>query len=198
MVFELLLIGGYGLVSLIDMFYIFQKEKKLTKEFDYKLQEKDYKKVDTDVNIAFVVAGAIVDRSKYATRILCSLAPFTNLYPLYHIVSKKIAKEHEQILNSLDNTLVLEHLEHYHYIYNEETIEKRKKQLESVSSENNKTEEFVKQNQNDTLEELSKKREMLDEMIYLKNLETVREDDTNKESTLSYQKVKQRKEKPKN
>lgn len=83
------------------------------------------------------------------------------------------------MINSLDKEEILDYLEGEKYIYNQNTVAKREKNLvekiDEISKDTNGLVEFSKK---DSLEMLRQKRVLLNEMIYLKNLEEMSKEDS--------------------
>ncbi len=172
-----LTILGLYIPSFIDCIYMYIKEKKLHSEFDKKLKSKGYKKVDENHNLTSLIANEVVNRDKYATRLLLSMFPVFNLYPFVQIITKKLDREYKTILNSLDNQEVLNILEKMKYIFNENTIFKVKENITSKMDEIIKDDEtninnkHIEISENDSLIQLKQKKKLLDEMIYLQEME---------------------------
>ncbi len=166
---------GLYIPSFIDIIYMHIKEKKLHLEFYEKLKNKGYEKTD-DYNLVSYIANGVIDHGKYATRIVLSLFPFFNLYPFFQIITKKLSQEYKTILDSLDKEEVLNLLEEKKYIFNQNTISKVKENIKSKMDEMIKIDESINDNkhikirENDSLNQLKQKKELLDEMIYLQNL----------------------------
>ncbi len=174
----MIFIGGYAFISFFNIIYMHKKEKKLHFNFDKKLKDKGYEKINNNSSLLSLIADEVVKPDEYATRIILSLFPVTNLYPFIQIITKKLNEEDNTILNSLDNRELLNTLEEGRYIYNQNTILRGKESIASKIDEmskanepNKKTNKHVEISKNDSLEQLKQKKALLDEMIYLRNLE---------------------------
>ncbi len=175
------IIGLLYIPSLINVIYMGRKEIKLHLEFDKKLKDKGYEKTD-DHNLFSLIADEVVDRGKYATRILLSLFPVSNLYPFIQIITKKLDCEYKTILDSLDNQEVLEFLEEKKYIFNQNTIFRVKENIISKMDEMIKVDgssiddnKHIVISENDSLNQLKQKKKLLNEMIYLQKLKEMEE-----------------------
>lgn len=157
---------------------MYKKEKKLHFEFDKKLNDKGYQKTNNNVNLVSLISSSVVESEEYAARILLSMFPVANLYTFIKIITKKLDNEYNAILDSLDNEEVLDTLEENRHIYNQKSILMRKDNLVNKIAKRNKTDEHnkntsesIKIGENDSLEQLKQKKELLDEMIYIRSLE---------------------------
>lgn len=199
---EVIIFGGVsGLISLFNILFMYKKEKKLRFEFDKKLNDIGYKKSDDNVDLIPLLASSVVDRGEYAARILLSMFPFTNLYPFIKIINKTLDKEYNAILGSLDDKDVLDTLEDNRYIYSQESILIRKDNLINKITEMNETDEpntddneSLKFSENDSLEQLKQKREMLDEMIYIRKIAEMDQASSYQDSAENSEEVKKEKQ----
>lgn len=169
---------GLYIPSIFNFIYMHKKEKKLHLEFDKKLKDKGYEKTNDDSSLISLIADEVIERGEYAARLLLSIFPVANLYPFIQIITKKLDKEYNTILNSLDNRELLDSLEESRYIYNQNTILKGKENIISKIDEmskadeaNKNTNKHIEISENDSLEQLKQKEVLLNEMIYLKSLE---------------------------
>ena len=172
------LIIGLYIPSFVNVIYMHTKKKKLHLEFDKKLKDKGYEKTDANSNLVSLISDAVVDREEYAARVILSIFPITNLYAFVEIITKKLDKEYKAILGSLDNKEVLDALEEDRYIYNQNTILKGKENIVNKMGEMSKTDEpnntaseCIEISTKDSLEQMKQKKALLDEMIYIRNLE---------------------------
>ena len=94
---------GLYIPSIFNFIYMHKKEKKLHLEFDKKLKDKGYEKTNDDSSLISLIADEVIERGEYAARLLLSIFPVANLYPFIQIITKKLDKEYNTILNSLDN-----------------------------------------------------------------------------------------------
>lgn len=170
--------------SFLNLMYIFKKEEKLKLELDKKIKDKGYEKTNDNSDLFSLIADKVGNSSEYSARLILSMFPVANLYTFILIIIKKLEKEYDAILNSLDNRELLDSLEEDKYIYNQNTILKKKEDIVNGISEINKANESNNQNnnsyfeisENDSLEQLKQKKALLNEMIYLKNLEEMAQD----------------------
>jgi len=169
---------GLYIPSIFNIIYMHKKEKKLHLEFDKKLKDKGYEKTNDDSSLISLIVDEVIERGEYAARLLLSIFPVANLYPFIQIITKKLDKEYNTILNSLDNRELLDSLEERRYIYNQNTILKGKENIISKIDEmskadeaNKNTNKHIEISENDSLEQLKQKEVLLNEMIYLKSLE---------------------------
>lgn len=176
--------AGYAFVSFFDIVYMQVKERKLKLEFSKKLKEKGYKKVDDDFDLFSQIYFAVVDRNEYAGRVLTSIFPITNLYTFSKIIRKQLDKEYNTALDSVDNEEVLNILEENKHIYGENTISERISHIENKVSKinENNNNQVVVVDKNDSLETLTEKRELLNEMIYLRNLQELEKNNASQET----------------
>ena len=182
---------GLYIPSIFNFIYMHKKEKKLHLEFDKKLKDKGYEKTNDDSSLISLIADEVIERGEYAARLLLSIFPVANLYPFIQIITKKLDKEYNTILNSLDNRELLDSLEESRYIYNQNTILKGKENIISKIDEmskadeaNKNTNKHIEISENDSLEQLKQKEVLLNEMIYLKSLEEMTQ-------VVSYQKCEE-------
>ena len=182
------IIGLLYIPSFINVIYMGKKEIKLHLEFDKKLKDKGYEKTD-DYNLVSLIADEVVDRREYATRILLSLFPVSNLYPFIQIITKKLDCEYKTILDSLDNQEVLESLEEKKYIFNQNTIFRVKENIISKMDEMIKIDgssiddnKHIEISENDSLKQLKQKKKLLNEMIYLQKLKKMEQNFLHQES----------------
>jgi len=182
---------GLYIPSIFNIIYMHKKEKKLHLEFDKKLKDKGYEKTNDDSSLISLIADEVIERGEYAARLLLSIFPVANLYPFIQIITKKLDKEYNTILNSLDNRELLDSLEESRYIYNQNTILKGKENIISKIDEmskadeaNKNTNKHIEISENDSLEQLKQKEVLLNEMIYLKSLEEMTQ-------VVSYQKCEE-------
>ena len=155
------------------------------------LKDKGYEKTNDDSSLISLIADEVIERGEYAARLLLSIFPVANLYPFIQIITKKLDKEYNTILNSLDNRELLDSLEESRYIYNQNTILKGKENIISKIDEmskadeaNKNTNKHIEISENDSLEQLKQKEVLLNEMIYLKSLEEMTQ-------VVSYQKCEE-------
>ena len=182
---------GLYIPSIFNFIYMHKKEKKLHLEFDKKLKDKGYEKTNDDSSLISLIVDEVIERGEYAARLLLSIFPVANLYPFIQIITKKLDKEYNTILNSLDNRELLDSLEERRYIYNQNTILKGKENIISKIDEmskadeaNKNTNKHIEISENDSLEQLKQKEVLLNEMIYLKSLEEMTQ-------VVSYQKCEE-------
>lgn len=182
---------GLYIPSIFNIIYMHKKEKKLHLEFDKKLKDKGYEKTNDDSSLISLIVDEVIERGEYAARLLLSIFPVANLYPFIQIITKKLDKEYNTILNSLDNRELLDSLEERRYIYNQNTILKGKENIISKIDEmskadeaNKNTNKHIEISENDSLEQLKQKEVLLNEMIYLKSLEEMTQ-------VVSYQKCEE-------
>lgn len=182
---------GLYIPSIFNFIYMHKKEKKLHLEFDKKLKDKGYEKTNDDSSLISLIVDEVIERGEYAARLLLSIFPVANLYPFIQIITKKLDKEYNTILNSLDNRELLDSLEESRYIYNQNTILKGKENIISKIDEmskadeaNKNTNKHIEISENDSLEQLKQKEVLLNEMIYLKSLEEMTQ-------VVSYQKCEE-------
>lgn len=177
-------------VSYFDIGYMHIKRKKLKSEFEKKFNTKGYK-VAKDVDLISLIKQDVVSDSESSARILLSMLPVFNLYPFIIITSKKLDKEYNTILSKLDNQEYFDYLEKNKYIYNKDTISKTKEILGKKIKENHKTNnEFMGFEMSDSLEKMKDKRKLLDEMIYVKEIEEMEKNGSYQESEKRHGKVK--------
>ena len=195
-----IIIMGLYIPTVVNYIYMYTKRKKLHLEFDQKIKNKGYEKTDVNEDLVFLISDEVVDNDDFAARVILSMFPVLNLYPFIQIITKKLDKEYKTILDNLDNQKVLACLEKNKYIYNQNTILKIKENIVNKMDEINKISEYnintnkqIKISQSDSLEQLKEKKALLDEMIYLQNLDEM-------EQILSHQEYEENKsqdEKPK-
>lgn len=153
------------------------------------MKSKGYKETDIDSQLFSLIADRVVNREKYASRILLSIFPISNLYPFFEIITKKLNREYNAILNSLDDEELLNSLEEDGYIYNQNTILKERKDITSKieemckieQSDENINDKYIKISENDSLEMIKRKKALLDRMIYLGNIEEMDQISLNQE-----------------
>lgn len=177
MVEAICMIVAYPVITLFNIIYIILKEEKAFKKFKKKLNDKGYKKIKS--RSAFNTLDEKLIFEKNYIRMILSAFPILNFYPFIEIISKKIDREYVTMINSLDKEEILDYLEGEKYIYNQNTVAKREKNLvekiDEISKDTNGLVEFSKK---DSLEMLRQKRVLLNEMIYLKNLEEMSKEDS--------------------